>query len=132
MKKTVISEIENREAFLHLLGNNPGLILLKFGATWCGPCKKIKPLIDGFFATTHEDVVCCEIDVDECFDVYALLKSKKMINGIPVILCYKRGNETIYPDDSITGASAIDLDNFFKRCGQHLNEVRQKKYNKKI
>jgi hypothetical protein len=27
--KKVISEIQNREAFLHLLKNNPGLILLK-------------------------------------------------------------------------------------------------------
>ena len=28
-----------------LKNNNPGLILVKFGATWCKPCKKVDTLI---------------------------------------------------------------------------------------
>ena len=57
MSKQVISEIENRDAFLHLLQNNTGVIILKLGAEWCGPCKKIKPVVDGFFATSPPDVI---------------------------------------------------------------------------
>ena len=125
--KEIISEIPSRDAFFHLLNNNPGLIILKFGAEWCGPCKLIKPVVDAFFAQSPVDVVCGEIDVDQSFDVYSMLKSKKMTNGIPVILCYKRGNQTFAPDDIVTGANATQLDGFFKRCShKHLMDVRKR------
>lgn len=120
MSKQIISDIPSRNAFIHLLHNNPGLIILKLGAEWCGPCKRIKHVVDGFFATSPENVVCGDIDVDTSIDFYSLLKSKKMVNGIPVILCYKKGNLSVIPDDSITGTDPLELHNFFKRCGNHL------------
>jgi hypothetical protein len=123
MNKKVISEIANRDAFFHLLGHNPGLIILKLGASWCGPCHKIQHIVNAFFASSPDTVVCADIDVDESFDLYALLKSKKMVNGIPVILCYKKGNGTYIPDDTVTGADPTALDAFFKRCSNHLIEV---------
>ena len=46
MSKEIISEIASRDAFFHLLANNPGLIILKLGATWCGPCKQIENVIE--------------------------------------------------------------------------------------
>ena len=123
MSKQIISEIANREAFFHLLNNNPGLIVLKLGAEWCGPCKLIKHVVHGFFATSPNEVICGDIDVDISFDFYSFLKSKKMVNGIPVLLCYKKGNTTFIPDDMITGTDALELHNFFKRCGTHLQSV---------
>ena len=120
MSKTIISEIADRDAFFHLLKHNPGLIVLKLGAEWCGPCQTIKKEVHNFFATSPVDVVCGDIDVDVSFDFYSFLKSKKMVNGIPVLLCYKKGNHTFIPDDSITGANIPELRNFFKRCGVHL------------
>ena len=120
MAKQVISEILNREAFFHLLGNNPGLIIIKLGAEWCGPCKQIKHVVHAFFATSPPEVVCADIDVDQCFDLYSFLKSKKMVNGIPVMLCYKKDNKTYIPDDAVTGSDPTELHNFFKRCSVHL------------
>jgi len=120
MAKQVISEILNRDAFFHLLGNNPGLIIIKLGAEWCGPCKQTKHVVHAFFATSPPEVVCADIDVDQCFDFYSFLKSKKMVNGIPVMLCFKKDNKTYIPDDTVTGADPIELHNFFKRCGSHL------------
>ena len=123
MSKEVISEIPNRSTFFHLLKHNPGLIIIKLGAEWCGPCKLIKNVVHGFFASSPSEVVCADIDVDQSMDFYSFLKSKKMVNGIPVLLCYKKGNETFIPDDSITGADAVQLDAFFRRCGIHLTDV---------
>jgi len=123
MKKEVISEIPNKDTFFHLLSHNPGLIIIKLGATWCGPCKKIQHVVHGFFASSPAEVVCADIDVDQSIDFYSFLKSKKMVNGIPVLLCYKKGNETFIPDDTITGADPVQLDRFFKRCGNHLADV---------
>lgn len=122
--KEIISEIASRDAFFHLLKNNPGLVILKLGAEWCGPCKQIKHIVHAFFATSPSDVVCGDIDVDKSFDFYSMLKSKKMVNGIPVLLCYKKGNVTFIPDDLVTGADPTALDVFFKKCGKYLQEVR--------
>jgi thioredoxin-like negative regulator of GroEL len=126
MTKTIISEIVNRDAFVNLLKHNTGLIILKLGAKWCGPCKNIEHVVHAFFATAPTDVICGDIDIDVSFDFYSFLKSKKMVNGIPVMLCYKKGNETFIPDDMVTGAEPIALDRFFKRCGNHLDDVRRK------
>jgi thioredoxin-like negative regulator of GroEL len=123
MSKKVVSEIIDTDAFFHLLKHNPGLIIIKLGAEWCGPCKQIKNVVHGFFASSPPEVVCADIDVDVSFKFYTFLKSKKMVNGIPVILCYKKGNFTFIPDDSITGSDPTQLHLFFKRCGDHLTTV---------
>lgn len=125
-QKTIVSFIQSRDHFANLLQNNPGLIIIKLGATWCGPCKRIKPVLDAFFASSPDNVLCCDIDVDECTDLYSYLKSKKMVNGIPVILCWKKGNLAYIPDDSITGADPVELDKFFKRCALHLADVKRR------
>lgn len=123
LSKQVISVFPNRDALLKLLKVNPGLVIIKLGASWCGPCKKIAHLVDAFFASAPPDVICADIDVDDSIDLYSHLKTKRMVNGIPVILLYKRGNVSFIPDDSITGADPIALDAFFTRCGFHLNAI---------
>ena len=94
----------------------------------CAALPNFFNVVDAFFASSPENVICCEIDVDESFDLYSYFKSKKMVNGIPVILCYKKGNLSYIPDDSITGSDPAGLDAFFKRCGLHLLSL--KKMNK--
>jgi hypothetical protein len=56
------------------------------------------------------------IDVDESFDVYSFLKSKKMVNGIPVVLAYYKGNFNYIPDTSVIGADKKQLLAFFQEC----------------
>lgn len=123
MSKEIISEIANRDAFMTLLQHNQGLIVLKLGAVWCGACKLIEKPVHAFFATSPPEVVCGDIDVDKSFDFYSFLKSKKMVNGIPVLLCYKKGNSTYIPDDMVTGADPNQLHQFFARCGKHLMDA---------
>lgn len=123
MSKEIISEITNREAFFHLLQHNPGLIIIKLGSSWCHPCKLIEKSVHAFFATSPPEVICADIDVDKSFDFYSFLKSKKMVNGIPVLLCYKKGNATYIPDDIVTGADPQGLHQFFTRCGKHLMDA---------
>jgi thioredoxin-like negative regulator of GroEL len=123
MSKQIISEISNREAFLTLLQHNTGLIVIKLGANWCQPCATIKPAVHAFFASSPPEVICADIDVDVSFDFYSFLKSKKMVNGIPVLLCYKKGNSTYIPDDIVTGSDPNGLHQFFTRCGKHLMDA---------
>ena len=125
MQKEIVSLLSSRDEFHRLLSQNPGLVVIKLGATWCGPCKKIAHVVDAFFATSPQNVVCCDLDVDESFDLYAYLKTKRMVDGIPVILCYIKGNTTFIPNDSVTGIEPVALDAFFRRCGQALKKLDQ-------
>ena len=116
MPLPIITKINDRSHFAEMLTQNPGLIIIKFGAEWCGPCKQIEGVVKDYFSKMPDNVQCLIIDVDECFDVYALLKSKKMINGIPAILCYNKGNLNYVPNDIITGTNLNQIRLFFTCC----------------
>jgi len=122
MSKTIITSIENRDDFLNLLKENPGLIIVKFGASWCNPCKLIEKDVDNFFINSPENVICCDIDIDKNSDVFSYLKSKKMVVGVPILLCYKKGNITYIPDESVSGSDKNQVNTFFKNCVKILKE----------
>lgn len=116
--KTIVSGFENRHEFLSFLSRNTGMILIRFSAKWCKPCRKIKHIVDCFFASSPPWVTCVDLDIDENVDVYSFLKSKKMIYGVPTLMCYTSINKSYIPDFSISGGAPEDLDNFFKACGK--------------
>ena len=123
--EAVISRIDNnykilkfsgtRTEFASLIENNPGILIFKFTADWCGPCKKIKEYSYKKSNDLPAHITLLEVDVDECFDLYAFLKHKKMVNGIPVFLAYAKG-VTDGPVASITGANLPELETFFATC----------------
>ena len=104
--KEIYTEVPNRNVFFEYLQQNPGIMIFKFGAEWCGPCKKIQSDLEVLFANCPNNVLC--------FDIYAFLKSKKMINGIPAILAYKKGNINFVPDYSHSGSDLNQLNLFFQ------------------
>lgn len=107
----------NRDVFFEMLKLNPGVFIFKFGAEWCGPCKAIKKYIDNVSLVLPENTMYIyNVDVDDCFDLYAYLKQKKMITGIPTLLAYKTGNTYFAPDASISGTNEADLTHFFNTC----------------
>ena len=122
--KQIITMIPEREQFYALLRRNPGLVVIKFGAEWCGPCHRIRPEVEEFFASSPDNVICADLDVDVCFNMYSLLKSARMVNGVPALVAYKKGNVSYIPDASITGADPNALKQFFSKCGQLLNSVK--------
>ena len=114
----VITKIDSIVAFQQLLIDNPGWVVLKFGAEWCGPCKKIEGLVEQWFAAMPPTVQCCKIDVDESFELSGFLTAKRRINGIPAILAYKKGNLNYIPNDMMAGADVAQVNAFFQRCLQ--------------
>lgn len=112
----------SRESFKGLLDYNSNQgkhTILKLTATWCKPCQNIKELALQEIAKLATPLIgCYEIDVDESFDFYAFMKQKKMVNGIPVFLFYKKGNVGYVPDDSVTGSNPPDIQAFFARCAK--------------
>jgi len=112
----VITEIADMDAFKQCLINNPGYFIIKLGAEWCGPCKRIEELVNSCIVQAPENVQCAVIDVDEAFELFGFLRTKKMVNGIPAILAYKQGNLNYVPDDAVIGADPRQIAAIFARC----------------
>ena len=72
-----------RKDFLHLLTVTNKPVIMKFGATWCGPCRRIETRVQQGFNMYKDIAVCLNIDIDESIDLYAFLKSKRMVQGGP-------------------------------------------------
>lgn len=104
-----------KEEFLQAFANNEGALILKFGADWCGPCKKIEGLVKELMMQTPESVKCATINIDEDFELYGLFKSKKLINGVPAIFGFKKGNISGRPDDVVVGADTNQIEMFFQK-----------------
>ena len=111
----------NKEHFQQLLINNPGAFIIKFGADWCGPCKQIESQVHLLMTQMPEQIQCAIINIDDSLEVYAFLKSKKMVNGIPVILCYYKGNVSYIPDDVVIGADVQQINTLFKNALQNIS-----------
>ena len=103
--------------FEELLKQNTGNIIIKFGATWCGPCKRIEAHVGKWFdfLSQKTENLCIAIDVDDSFDLYGAFKSRRQISGIPAILHFKQGNLSYIPDNLVIGADHDQVNEFFKR-----------------
>ena len=102
------------------LQENVGILFIKFGASWCAPCRQIEPYLEEKKKTLPHNAIYIEIDVDESIDLYAFLKRKKMVQGIPALLCYIKGNTSYVPDEFVSGTNIETLDQFFKTCLESL------------
>ena len=77
MTGEVIEEIKDKNEFLNILKKNPGVVVIKFGAEWCKPCKAMHDDLHEWFDKMPENVKCYDLDVDDNFELYAYLKTKK-------------------------------------------------------
>ena len=113
--KVCTSDEFTRDNFERLLTENPGKVVIKFGATWCGPCKRIESHVDAWIASFDESIKSVIVDIDESFDLFAAFKSRRQVNGIPAILCFKKGNLSYIPDFSVNTSDLEAVNIFFKR-----------------
>jgi thiol-disulfide isomerase/thioredoxin len=111
----IINELPNKQYFQTALDMNPGIIIIKFGAEWCGPCKKIEGHVKFLMNKMPNNVQSYVIDIDNSLEIYSFLKNKKMVNGIPVILAYYSENTSYIPDDVVIGADPVKINEFFER-----------------
>ncbi|XP_074425232.1 thioredoxin isoform X1 [Larus michahellis] len=81
-----VGSLSEFEAELKSAGEK--LIVVDFSATWCGPCKMIKPFFHSL-CEKYGDVVFIEIDVDDAQDVATHCDVKCM----PTFQFYKNGKK---------------------------------------
>lgn len=62
-------------------------VLVEFWATWCGPCKRMKPVVDEIAKDFEGKIKTVKVDID----AEPELASKFNVNGVPTLLLFKDG-----------------------------------------
>jgi len=98
-------EIENND--ISFLKDKKCFILFYFTATWCGPCQKIKPMIDKLSEGLDKDKVeVYMVDIDENDELALELKVK----AVPTFYLFYEKNLI----DSCSGADIIKVHKLIK------------------
>ncbi|MBN1521628.1 MAG: thioredoxin [Candidatus Aureabacteria bacterium] len=75
---------ENFDDFV-LNGTKPAVV--DFSAEWCGPCRRLYPLLEEIAAEYKGRVTICHLDVDEAEDITL----RYQITSLPSLLMFKDG-----------------------------------------
>ena len=62
-------------------------VLLDIGATWCGPCKALAPVIEEIANEYEGKVLVCKVDVDDTPGI----ASEFRVRNVPTVLFIKNG-----------------------------------------
>ncbi|GAW80318.1 thioredoxin-like protein 2 [Plasmodium gonderi] len=98
-RRHVFTEISKIDEYLQKV-NSGKLVVAQFGASWCAPCKKMKPIIK-MLGEDNEDIESLYVDIDE----HPELGENEDINELPTILLRKNGKYL----DKIVGMNEEEL-----------------------
>lgn len=93
----------------HKLKSTNKPIIVKFTATWCGPCKLIAPIFLKYANDQqYESIIFVEVDVDQGPEI----SEECRINSVPTFICFYKNNKI----DDFSGAAKEKLDAMVSRA----------------
>jgi len=100
------SQIQSAEEFKKVINTQDKVVVIKFFANWCNPCKKIKPAFEKAAADNKDKAIFKTLDIEELSDV----ADAESVPSVPVFKFYKNGKELDYiaTSDETTLISAIE------------------------
>jgi thioredoxin 1 len=84
------------ETFEQEIEKQPGLTVVDFWATWCGPCRTIAPLLDQIATEYGDKIKVAKVDIDTNIKT----STRFNVRSIPLLLFFKDGKVV----DQIIGA----------------------------
>ena len=82
----MVQEI-NTDIFDMEVVNNDGITVVDFFANWCGPCRKLGPILEEVERDLETKVKFTKIDTDENIEI----AKKYQVSGLPTLLVFKDG-----------------------------------------
>lgn len=82
-------------------------VVIDFWAEWCGPCKKLAPIVDELSAEYEGKVVIGKYNVDD----YSDISTDYSIRNIPTVLFFKDGE---LKERKVGSIKKEDLENIIK------------------
>lgn len=92
----------SKKSFRPVVLESDKLVLVDFWAAWCGPCKKLGPVLDEIAKEMGDKVQIAKVDVDKERELGAMFQ----IMSIPTVLLYKNGKKV---DEFVGGRSKSDI-----------------------
>ena len=88
--------------------NGDDLTVIDFSATWCGPCRMLKPILERV-ADRLTEVNFFNLDIDENEQI----AKRYRIFSVPTLMCFRKGKKI----DSLVGLNSFDdIVEFVNRC----------------
>ncbi len=88
--------------------NGEDVTLVDFSATWCMPCRMLKPILERV-EDKFDDVYFYNLDIDESEKI----AKRYRIFSVPTLVCFRSGKKL----DSMVGLNSYDdVVNFIDRC----------------
>ena len=82
-----MSEVETSQNFQSKVLDADKPVLVDFFATWCGPCKRLAPIIDEIAADMDGKAYVYKVDVDQSQDIAARYR----VSSMPTLILFKNG-----------------------------------------
>lgn len=81
------------------------LVLVDFFATWCGPCKMMRPILEELARNVGDKVKIVKIDIDQNRD----LTAQYNVQSVPTLMIFKDGNmEPVWREAGVRPASDLE------------------------
>jgi thioredoxin 1 len=106
MSEQRIFEFETRNEFINFVQKKK-VVVVKFTAEWCNPCKKCKDVVDECFSHMPNHVCMVVVDIDKSPDIKRYLKC----TSVPTLINFVNGEMM----DSIVGAGTNGIVSFFRK-----------------
>ncbi|MBK6827497.1 MAG: thioredoxin [Chitinophagaceae bacterium] len=83
-----MSATHKKETFAEILnGKTP--VLVDFTATWCGPCKMMKPVLEELHQRKGEQVRIIKIDIDQS----PAAANAFQVQSVPTLILFQKGKQ---------------------------------------
>lgn len=88
----MVQQVKNREQLSKVLEEaGDKLVVIDFYATWCGPCKRISPVLEELAEKNKDKVVVIKIDVDDA-EVESIV-SEHGVSSMPTFVFIRKGKD---------------------------------------
>jgi thioredoxin 1 len=100
-----------KESFGELIkGNTP--VLVDFTATWCGPCKMMKPVLEQLHQQMGDKIRIIKIDIDQS----PAAANAYQVQSVPTLLLFQNG-KILWRQSGVIPALQLE-----KTIAQHITQ----------